>query len=273
MAGCEADEIMSTQHCIEFEETEHNQQVQIHVDTDQMCWGTIVLILLGEETMRNLGRASGWVITLAICILMISVYLCYRAFYSIPDRSLLTGLPFAEQGWQGIIPGETTKEEALNVLKSSPYVRQASIRVSPGTPEVEHIYWDNKRLSFRAGASPRLKNRAVVGYNRIAAIRLHLSENITVEQAITHFGDPKAVAWHETRDWQGAIYIAAYLLYPDQGFALHSIATFSRELTPESPVTQVYYYEPMSVDELSNTIGPLLYMDLSQTESWTGYTR
>jgi hypothetical protein len=65
------------------------------------------------------------VVCLGLTILGLRWWAGYRE--SVTDRSLFTGLPCAPPCWQGIVPGETTAEEAMQILRASPYVKQDNI--------------------------------------------------------------------------------------------------------------------------------------------------
>jgi hypothetical protein len=234
--------------------------------------------------MNNPQRNQWWIIVLVvISFVVMATCVCLHQYCSIPDRTLLIGSSSGIQRWHDITPGKTSQEEALNVLRSSSYVRQASIEVPPSghygfgteTKETQNIYWDN-RLIYPSPTAGHLSNRMIIVDDQVEVVSIRLDYDITVNQIVTHFGKPDKIVWDKRED--SGVYMAAYLLYPSQGLAIHCLGfstivngTMTGTLLPDSRVLWVYYFEPMQLDEFADTIGPLLYMDLSQIGDWTGY--
>lgn len=213
-------------------------------------------------------KKRGWWIALLIAgLAALCLYLVFRRCYSVLDKSLLTK-PASAKGWQGIIPGETTREEALGILKKSPYVRGASIRLISGGD----IAWDNELLNLGfSPVGPEKENRIFCNDDRVVVVSIRPTYVITVEQVIAHFGQPEKVARYDTRGFDGGLYTAIYLLYPEQGLAV----TIRNLITPGSTITEICYFEPVPSDELFkalgfNTLG-FSYIDLRQMEDWAGY--
>lgn len=233
-----------------------------------------------KNLRRNPWRMLVWLL-LGLFVVVV-IYWCFREFCAIPDRSLLAvPLPTVNR-WQSIIPGQTSKEQALNILGSSPYVRRASITVYPGGKlqdgsKFQSIRWDNKLMSF---VPPHwlLSNHMVLLDDKVVVVAIYLNYHMTAEQAIAHFGEPERIARGEGVARNSAYDEVINLLYPDKGLILtcrgNSILSGDSivgQLVPGSPVVWAYHFESMSLDELGRTAGSLLDMDLNHMEDWAGY--
>lgn len=206
-----------------------------------------------------------------------ALYLYLRMCYSIPDKSLLSEPPPTEPEWQGIVPGASSGEEALQRLRTSPYVRRISISASkteyPAGPTVETIAWDNKVFCV-IPMSAQVYNDIVVIDGKVRAITIILGYDVTVDQVVSQYGIPERAAWSEEKNYQGGLYTAIYLLYPDRGMAFRCAAPYSTPegvVDPEFPVTDVYYLD-LSPSPSWLGVPPLLYInDPERTIDWPGY--
>lgn len=225
----------------------------------------------------NIKQIRYSLLLLSLIIILVIAYFLFRISSSRPDQSLLTGIPFSETGWHGIVPGSTTGEEGLRILKQSPYVRQASIRSAearydPGLM-VKLVYWDNQSLALISTANV-LSNRMIIVNDKVKLIDIHLDYEMRAYQVVTHFGVPQKIMRCQQQDSQGGLYTAIYLWYGDNGLALQSIGAYSVDglLVPDSYVTEVYYFEPMSLNDFINELGTMAHLcQTPKIENWVGY--
>jgi hypothetical protein len=204
-----------------------------------------------------------------------------------PSRSVFSEVSLDTWGWQGIVPGETTMEDAVSILEGSPYVQEESIRVSGFTSQTEDglpirsIYWISTSWSPPPqGSGPQHVLRIVEGNVAGIKVRLddekHLEFSITVEQALSYFGAPEKVnpeVLDDEYDYRPPTdYTVIHLLYPSNGFALRCQGTPGGLLFPDSVVTHAYYFEPVFTDK-PGSIGWQLYFTYSvdQAEDWKGF--
>jgi hypothetical protein len=205
-------------------------------------------------------------------------------FCAIPDTSLFLQKPSGAEGWHGIIPGETSKERVISVLRNSPYVRRVSIQ----PPEVHHhgktefqvIYWDNQLVSLALSPQGLWPwSRAIIVEEKVKGVAIYCyNSKMTAQHIIARLGKPEKVARYSDSGGTEGRYRAIILLYPRQGVAVthmeagaYSGGSFVTGLQPHSRAMWIYYFEPTSADELASAIGPMLYMDLSQMQDWNGY--
>lgn len=215
-----------------------------------------------------------------IVVLLVCVYWSWQHFTARPDRSLLAGTPFATPGWQGIVPGKSTRGEAWQILKRSPYIRRASIWTTEAPDHSgairELVYWDNKSLGLLP-VTGVLRNQMVIANNKVLLIEIFLKHEVRVSQVIEHFGNPLQIIRCHQEDGLGTPYTAIYLWYGTEGLALQSRGAYSVYeglLVPESYVTNVYYFEPMEPDEFVSQLGRPIYLCLvgpPQIQEWSGY--
>ncbi|MCP4525480.1 MAG: hypothetical protein GY833_06180 [Aestuariibacter sp.] len=223
--------------------------------------------------MGNFKWSWRWALLLTL-LAILSLYACFQRFCSIKDKNPFIGESLDIPRWHGIVLGETSKEGVLEILRSSPYVRRASILTMSderldGTI-IELVRWDNRVLSLIPSTyAPNNEIRIIE--DKVREIRIHMEYDVTIEQIIALVGEPKKVEREITHNLQGGRYSAFYLLFSSQGLIVDGVATLDGLITPNSRVIRVYYFEPASLDESNNTIESLPHWDLSDMEDWTGY--
>ena len=204
-----------------------------------------------------------------------------------PSTSVFSKVSLDTWGWQGIVPGETTVEDALNILKGSPYVQEESIRVSGFTSQTEDglpiqsIYWISSSWSPPPqGSGPQHVLRIVGG--KVVAIKVRLDDerylefSITAEQALSYFGAPEKVMLEVLDDEYDFMaptdHTVIHLLYPSHGFALRCQGTPEGSLFPDSVVTHAYYFEPVLKGKPSSTGWQLFFTySVDQAKAWEGF--
>ena len=121
-------------------------------------------------------------VCLGLAILGVYWWAGYRE--SVTDRSLFTSQPCAPPCWQGITPGETTAEEAMGILQSSPYVKKESIeRTGSYALGAIGAYW----RASPGGVRVRLRDGLV------HEIALGTPYRLTLGEVVEQFGVPEAI--------------------------------------------------------------------------------
>lgn len=217
---------------------------------------------------------------LAVGIIAILFFACWflQQFTAQHDRSLLTETPFTASGWHGIVPGQSTREEAWRILKHSPYVRRASIWMTeiedPSTTINELIYWDDKSLDLLP-CDGVVCNRMIIASDKVLLIEIFLGYEVRAAQVVERYGAPQQIIRCHQVDRSGTPYTAIYLWYGTEGLALQSRGAYSVYeglLIPESYVTDIYYFEPMELAQFIDQLGHDIYLCQDpQIEGWSGY--
>lgn len=181
------------------------------------------------------------------------------------EKISLEQMGFAQSGWHGITPGETSQEDALSFLQSSPHVKPGSIYTSTGKLddgyEIEVVNWEH--ATFIPPDQPHgLQNWLYIVEDRVRffEIRLdfgtYLTYDVTAGEAVDYFGEPEKVARAETRNARGGYYQAIHLLYPSQGLAFECSTGVGVPLYSDCPISRVLYFEPTDPadfqDQVSN---------------------
>lgn len=217
-------------------------------------------------------------LVVGIIAIMLFVVWFIQQFTARHDRSLLTETPFMTPGWHGIVPGQSSQEEAWRILERSSYVRRASIWMTeienPSTMISKVIHWDNKSLDLLP-CHGAVCNRMMIAGDKVLLIEVVLGYEVRATQIIEHYGAPQQIIRCHQEDGSGTPYTAIYLWYGNEGLALQSRGAYSAYeglLVPESYVTEVYYFRPVELAQFIDQFGRDIYLCQDpQIEGWAGY--
>lgn len=151
--------------------------------------------------------------------------------------------------WDDIIPGETTKLEALMALESRPFVDQKSIRVFEVDDHTERLEWK------QSGTIPsRSRGDILIVDDIVVSVGTPLLGDITLGRWIEACGEPNQV--RASRDGESP-FVWLELFYPQEGWLiLARQKTFNDEKTSilaDARVLEVEYFIPVSLpDYLKN---------------------
>jgi hypothetical protein len=206
------------------------------------------------------------------------LYICFRWFFSVPDNGLLATLPSGEPGWHGIVPGESSGEEARRLLKESLYVRRASISYKkteyPNGTTLESIHWDNRPFNV-IPLGFKKHNELVTIDGIVRRIEVGLEDTIRAEDLISHLGKPEGIGRRAETTIQGGYQTGIYLLYTRYGIAFRCVGMYSvmeGRLVPDAPATHVYYFEVPPLEDAVGTFPPIYYVNHpEETQEWSGY--
>jgi hypothetical protein len=180
-------------------------------------------------------------VLLVIGLVVILIWVLYPR-ESLVDDSLLTGVPCDAPCWQGIIPGETPQSQAMQILKSSPYILQSSLQET-GTSQDGGAVWH-----WRAPGR-RLQPSIVWEDDVVQEITLGLTYNLTVDQLISKFGIPEAInvsAGGTPEHW----YWIIDFYYPHIGVQFKAYTSeFDDSLEPHDEVGVAHFFAPTSLEE------------------------
>lgn len=201
-------------------------------------------------------------VTWSIIGLLGVALILWWALQSSVDRSLMTQMPCAPPCWQGIVPGQTTLEEAMKSLQSCKYVafhdvHLRSVRLTAtDTSELQIAQWEGmKDFVARLLGAPQAINLAIFRDRMVECIHTGLDYSVRLEDFVNRYGEP------ETLNLQGGIakggYTTVALFYPEQGLAVMVQVKMHRQeqeytatLERDSLVKSVLYFAPSSMDEL-----------------------
>jgi hypothetical protein len=211
------------------------------------------------------------------CILMITIGTialatsCTRR-ERLADRSLLTDSPCAAPCWQGIIPGKTSKSQAIQILRNNMYVKEDSLQEA-GTSE-----WGGATWQWRVPGR-RLQPGISWQDDTVQEITLGLTYDLTIEQVVNKFGPPEALIASKggvPEHW----YWIINLYYSQIGVQFKAYTReFSSLLEPSTQVGVAQLFAPISLEErIANVYGGdttsterILAHEMDLIRPWKGY--
>ena len=182
------------------------------------------------------------------------------------DRSIITGLPCAPPCWQGITPGVTKMDKALEILSNSPYIETRSIKQT-GTDISGGCTWRWRSPGRRM--QPGLNWQT--GF--IDTIQMGLAFDLTVQEVTDKYGLPEAVSAVEGGQPEHWYWIID-LHYPSQGIKFKAYTSeFSKDIKPTTEVGAVLLFSPLTMEERIREIEQGLSSPLPSEyfSDWKGY--
>jgi len=169
--------------------------------------------------------------------------------------------------WNGIVPGETSKEDVLKILATLENVDKKSIR------EVEFGGAYAERLMFNMNTGVLFRPQYVTlsfKENRVGSIGFWGDLNLTLGQMVELTGQPE---WVDR--WWDRVGYEFELLNPKQGVTFGMIVEEGQEITEKDRITGVELFSPDEFQLLvdSHMIAPRgSFVELMRKVTpWTGY--
>lgn len=157
--------------------------------------------------------------------------------------------------WLGITPGETSGDEAEEILKSYYHVEKAEKEVK----DTVFLEWE-----FAQGDSlPR--STITVRHNLVESIHLGVPDgNISVSDVISHFGEPEFVWWAFTERHPPANGCGENMVlsYPDYTLIILPENSDIISITPITSVMVIEFQSRFSLPSISDWTPPI---------KWAGY--
>lgn len=196
------------------------------------------------NTNQKSSKKRLWVTISLVTILLavlISIYLWRTAQLKLVDDSLLSDTPCAAPCWQGIVPGETSRAQAMQILRDSPYVFDDSLEES-GTSELGRVVWRWCVPGRRLHPNISWQN------DTVQEITLGLTYDLTVDQIVSKFGEPEALS-----AVSGGVpefpYWIIDLYYPDKGIQFTAYTEgIDSLLEATTEVGAVFYFAPTTLE-------------------------
>jgi hypothetical protein len=144
--------------------------------------------------------------------------------------------------WYGITPGTTTREEAMEILKTIPIVDMDTIKSLYTIPTNERIGWDGRSEGMRYFGKLEFSSDIV------KFIWLYFDKDITFDELITVLGKPeKALIFYVKGSERDTLSID--VLYPSRGIWFNDYYyTLDRknpiQIAEDEKVQSVYYCDP-----------------------------
>jgi len=167
--------------------------------------------------------------------------------------------------WQGIVPGITTRDEALTILRDSPLIQGESLLSQDFAADPGGVGWDWR------GSISSLEDRPNLGWSEgiVREITIFPPSGITVEEMINGYGIPERVSVLDVGIPEDPQY-GVSLYYAHNGFEVRifSIVGYhDAELKPSDPITFIVIFEPLPIEEYLSSFGFIVV----KIPEWRGY--
>lgn len=131
----------------------------------------------------------------------------------------LKGIPCRPPCWEGITPGQTTAEEAVEILRRSPIIATVEITIPRLTPERGVVTWNWASTGRRGGQAIF---HAQTSSNFIYTVEPYLPVSFRLGDVIQAYGKPSHVI---ARSYYGpdigsGVFYDLSILYRSQGFVI-----------------------------------------------------
>ncbi len=147
--------------------------------------------------------------------------------------------------WEGIVPGITTRSEAVRILQNSRWIEPGSLVINnPDNNGGATWQW----CGFHEGTS------SITWRDTVEFISLTLNQWLEVGDFRAVYGDPEALrVWDggfpESPSWSAAFY------YPGQGLVLYTaIDPLNPYLAPTTQVIRVEYFSPGIMESYARSL-------------------
>ncbi len=152
----------------------------------------------------------------------------------------LRGYPCNPPCWEGIIPGQTTVTQTLELLQNNPLVTRATVKVSKLVPKQGYVFWDWFNDQPGGGA----EFDALSSDKIIYAISPDFNESFELKDVISAYGEPTNVYAQAERNPDNSVSYSLRILYRDQGILLYQGGNSKPDLTPSMTFDQVLFFDP-----------------------------
>ncbi len=197
---------------------------------------------------------------------------CIKA-QSASNRSIVIENSCRPPCWHGIIPGQTTSQEAKQIIETESFTKPGSIieEFRQLSPFSNQIYWD---FNIGGGGMLLASEDGIV-----QAIWLDGLYDFTFEAAIECFGEPDFIYAFKVKT--ETIYLGIDTLFQGYIIGLSAIkpynTTNSPNIQPETIIDSVIFVNPIIFNEFINEyFGSEILLEydgqsLSQSHNWHGY--
>jgi hypothetical protein len=204
------------------------------------------MYITSQQWIRALGSAIGLIAALLLCGACIGEQQRQGPLV----EGLLNDVPCAAPCWEGITPGTTTEQEAIDILLAetrSSYMTEPSIAYRDDTGKVV-VRWITKATRMPSGVSSVSELHTL--RHKTHHVSLTLDTGLTAQMIIEKWGEPAIVfvyqaGRHPPHFW-------AQFCYPEQGIELGVFMDSGNDplvLDPDDRVSFAYFYAPMSREE------------------------
>jgi hypothetical protein len=181
--------------------------------------------------------------------------------------SWLQGLPCRPPCWEGIIPGQTTADEAVTVLLSNPLVLTATMAPSPLSPKDGIVTWSWR---YQAGSSEAYYDLQTSS-QKIVAVRVHFPTSLPFADMMQAYGEPShimAYASHGPDIGAGLAYELA-LVYQSDGFVIYTSGSGLPALDENTRFNQIVFFAPTNQGTADGL--KLIGISLKELIPWRGF--
>ena len=215
-------------------------------------------------------------------LILIAIFTTIGCQLFTPKSSVLDDLICSPPCWQNIVPGISTKQDALSILSELPYIDKQSIRVydpkqvlQEGTPD--RVFDEIIDVLFASGGPSQTTLGIYLIGGKVSVISLQLySSDVSLSEAIEKLGEPQSIVITPY-----AHNFVVGFVDPSKGVAL-TYSTVGKpkrqllEIYPEIKVSSIYFFDPESFEQfLDSRRLTLGQRDGEETiehlEQWAGY--
>lgn len=150
----------------------------------------------------------------------------------------LRGIPCRPPCWEGVTPGSTTANEAVEILKNSPVIAAAQMTTTKLLPDLGYVIWD-----WVGGGRGGQANFHAQTYPQTIYIITPYLPRVRLRDVLEAYGEPSHViarAFHGPDAGSGIFYDIA-IVYRSQGFLLGNGGSEKPVLTTAMPVKVVFF--------------------------------
>jgi hypothetical protein len=216
-----------------------------------------------------------------IILLMLAFILLTGCIKSQGSTTLLKDNTCTAPCWNGLIPGETSENDAVKILNELPQVKPGSVRIwyPDGVHKGDSFYLISGEQVDLMFQDDKL---LYIGFSYPVK---HVFLNVTYQQLIDEFGDPGSIIRIDSYAGENlyTLFISlytdqgiAYSLFTNRGWIIFGFLTNITKISPGTHVDRLYYFDPENIDGLidkGNISGGIFTsQDIDElTQPWKGY--
>jgi hypothetical protein len=178
------------------------------------------------------------------------------------ESEWLLGIPCAPPCFENIIPGKTSKDDAVSIMKRNTEISRLNIN-----GEIEMVEWE-----WSDGRLGGLFNYSSHGSEKVVdLIQAFFTRPIEFKEIIESYGDPTHILASVTTDAHGDISYNTLVVYHDFGFALMPVESNKPVINQDMEFTHsLMLYEP-TVEGFNRAFSSWRVDSFTELVPWEGF--